>query len=256
MDRIKSITAKCTCYNCGKNHSFSENINICSVRKFNCEDFTIIFIKFYDNNIFKLKITFFCHACFKVKNIELQIGSYSPQNKFINEDNYFHCCCSSNNIEALAFLSEESIGNNEIRLYDTFTNNDQIINNNQNHNNHIIVNNNRNINNNNNNSIINEINDQTIQDKIDNFNSMNIIEFNKKDKIVNFLDEETNKIYKIYANSEIRVKNLLKDFGDLNPEINYKNKKLMINNSEINPDISIRLCHLNENSIIVIKKNH
>jgi len=34
----------------------------------------------------------------------------------------------------------------------------------------------------------------------------NIIEFNKKNKIVNFLDEKTNKRYKLYTRSNVKVK--------------------------------------------------
>ena len=244
MNQIKCIFGQYTCNSCSKNQSFSEIINSCSVKRFECTDFTIIFIKVYDTNIFKLKITIVCKLCFKVKNFELNIGKISPQNKLITDDTYAHICCNKH-IDIVSFLSEDFINENDRRQYNEQRSFNNIINN--------IINdmnddNDHNINNN------NEINNNNIKNEIEHFNSMNIIEFNKKNKIVNFLDEKTNKRYKLYTKSNIKVKNLFEDLISQFPEINYKNQKLTLNNIDINPEVSINVCNINDNSTIIIKK--
>ena len=85
------------------------------------------------------------------------------------------------------------------------------------------------------------------------FDSSNIMEFGKKKKLVTFLDESTNKNYKIFTSPDLKIKNVLNDLLNQNPEINYNNSRLAINGNNINLESSISSCNLNENSIIVIK---
>ena len=85
------------------------------------------------------------------------------------------------------------------------------------------------------------------------FDSSNIMEFGKKKKLVTFLDESTNKNYKIFTSPDLKIKNVLNDLLNQNPEINYNNSRLTINGNNINLESSISSCNLDENSIIVIK---
>ena len=241
MNRIKCIFGQYTCNSCSKNQSFSEIINTCSVKRFECSDFTIIFIKVYDTNIFKLKITIECKVCFQIKNFELNVGKISPQNNLITDDTYAHICCNKH-VDIMSFLTEDFINENERRQYNQIQNFNSIINSKINNDDRYNINNN------------NEINDNSIKNEIEHFNSMNIIEFNKKNKIVNFLDEKTNKRYKLYTRSDVKVKNILEDLISQFPEINYKNQKLTLNNLEIKPEVAISICNLNDNSTIIIKK--
>ena len=244
MNGIKCIFGQYTCNSCSKNESFSEIINTCSVKRFECTDFTIIFIKVFDTNIFKLKLTIVCKNCFQVKNCELNIGKFFPQNFFKTDDTYTHICCNKH-VDITSFLSEDFINENDRRHYNEQINFNSMINSNLN-----IINDNNDDNINNN----NEINDNSIKNEIEQYNSMNIIEFNKKNKVVNFLDEKTNKRYKIYTKSDVKVKNIMEDLISQFPEINYKNQKLTLNNLDINPEVAISVCNLNDNSTIIIKK--
>ena len=247
MNFIKCLAGSYKCSGCNQTKSFTETINSCSVKRFLCNHFNILLIKTNDGR-FKLKITFICNQCNTIKNVELKLGKKSLQNTLITDDNYYHFCCC-NNVELTVFLSEELIENNynNIRDFnnsfdiDDFNDNNNIINNNhkKNKNNNIIKNKNSEINNN---------------YEYQNYNLRNIIEFNEKNKMVNFLDERTNKTYKIYTKDEIILKNLLEDLGSQFPEINYKNKKLMVDGHNILPESTIRNCNLNEQSVITIKK--
>ena len=135
-------------------------------------------------------------------------------------------------------------------------NNNNFMNNFNNQNNNINNFNNKN-NSNNNNNFNNNINNNTNYkyNNISNtkFDSSNIMEFGKKKKLVTFLDESTNKNYKIFTSPDLKIKNVLNDLLNQNPEINYNNSVLAINGNNINPESSISSCNLNENSIIVIK---
>ena len=91
--------------------------------------------------------------------------------------------------------------------------------------------------------------------QFEDYNSLNIIEFNKKNRIVSFLDETTNKIYKICTSNKIIVKNLLEDLCNNFPELNYNNRKLMLksNNLEVRLDSSIYNFIKDDFSTIIIK---
>lgn len=261
MNRIKCITYQYSCNSCSRYDSFSEKINICSVKKFECTNFIIIFIKYYDINDFKLKITFVCKSCNKVQHIEFNIGKMSPQNKLITDQTYNHKCCMKS-AEVIAFLSEDFLGqsqegqNNFEFIDDNYFNN--ILNNNNK-----FLNDFQNINdltynniknNKDKNLIIKEVND-SIKNQLEGYNSLNIIEFNKKNRIVSFLDEQNNKIYKIYTYNKIIVKNLLDDLCNNFPEINYNNRKLILksNNLEVRLDSNIYNFIKDDFSTIVIK---
>ena len=110
-------------------------------------------------------------------------------------------------------------------------------------------NNNNNLNNNNN---INNINNNKVNVDIK-FDPSNIIEFGKKDLLINFLDESTNKNYKIYTSPNLKIKNILYDLLNQFPEINYTNNQLMLNGQIINIEYNANNYNLNENSIIIIK---
>jgi hypothetical protein len=135
-------------------------------------------------------------------------------------------------------------------------NNNNFMNNFNNQNNNINNFNNKNNSNNNNNFNNNINNNKNYKyNNISNtkFDSSNIMEFGKKKKLVTFLDESTNKNYKIFTSPDLKIKNVLNDLLNQNPEINYNNSVLAINGNNINPESSISSCNLNENSIIVIK---
>ena len=104
------------------------------------------------------------------------------------------------------------------------------------------------------NIIIKEVND-SIKNQFEDYNSLNIIEFNKKNRIVSFLDETTNKIYKICTSNKIIVKNLLEELCNNFPELNYNNRKLMLksNNLEVRLDSSIYNFIKDDFSTIIIK---
>ena len=106
----------------------------------------------------------------------------------------------------------------------------------------------------NNNMIMNMNNNMNNLDNQVNFDSSNIIEFGKKKQLVNFLDESTNKRYKIYTSPELKVKNVLNDLLNQFPEISYNGNRLEENGRNINPELYINNCKLNDNSVIIIKK--
>jgi hypothetical protein len=164
--------------------------------------------------------------------------------------------------EVIAFLSEDFLGqsqegqNNFEFIDDNYFNN--ILNNNNK-----FLNDFQNINdltynniknNKDKNLIIKEVND-SIKNQLEGYNSLNIIEFNKKNRIVSFLDEQNNKIYKIYTYNKIIVKNLLDDLCNNFPEINYNNRKLILksNNLEVRLDSNIYNFIKDDFSTIVIK---
>ncbi len=230
MNNIKGLIGHYKCSRCNQNHCFSEKINSCAVKKFQCPHFDIILIRTYDHT-FKLRVTFVCNLCHKLNSVELGVGRQSPQNTLITDDNYTNICCG-NKVDLDVLLSEaflESINdiNYDFNIYRNFSSNNNNINN---------------INRNYNNS-----------NEFKSFNSKNIIEFNEKNIILNFMDEKTKKTYKIYTKDELILKNVLEDLSNQFPEINCSNKKFMVNGRNIYPDSTIRNCNINNNSIIIIK---
>ena len=135
--------------------------------------------------------------------------------------------------------------NNFMNNYGNFNNQNNNINS---------FNNKSNSNNNNfNNNFNNKMNYKGTNISNTQFDSSNIMEFGKKKKLVTFLDESTNKNYKIFTSPDLKIKNVLNDLLNQNPEINYNNSRLAINGNNINLESSISSCNLDENSIIVIK---
>ena len=267
MDEINCLLGNYTCSVCKINHKFSEKINNCSVRKFTCNHFTLILMRVNDiQNNFKLKLTFICNKCFKPKNADLSIGQMTPQFKLKTDEEYIHICCQ-NTFSILVFLSQIYIEQNETS--NQISNNSHFHFNNDddssyNYNNINLINHNNNNNNNNNlnninfiddNDNDNNINNNTIANinELDNFESMNIIEFNKKSQLVVFFSEETNKKYKLYVKPNLRLKNVLDDLVDQNPEVNYKGKNIFLNGKNVNISLKINDLNLRNNSILIIK---
>ena len=48
----------------------------------------------------------------------------------------------------------------------------------------------------------------------------NIVEFNKKNKILYFKDAKTNKSYKIYSKNDLKIKDVLIELENQFPELN------------------------------------
>ena len=257
MNRIKCLVSQYNCHNCGKAESFTDSIN-CNIRKAECNDFVLLFIRIKDGCNFKLKITFCCKNCWIPKIFELKIGKINSLGSLITDDTFNHNCCG-NMIEVISFLSEEYINennpdgdmligyNNDMNNH---INNNLLENNNANNQNNI---NSINIQNNSNNQINNNPQIENKNNELENLNSINVIEFNEKNKLVNFIDEQTKKNYKIYIKSDLKLKFILEDLGSQFPEINYKNKKIFINGNEVNPEMKFNNCNLNDNSSIILK---
>ena len=146
------------------------------------------------------------------------------------------------------YMNNYSMNNLNNFIKNNFNNNNLISNNNNNLNSNINNNMNKiNLNNNNNNN-------GSINYNVDmKFDSSNIIEFSKKKKLINFLDEKTNKNYKLYTSPELKVKTVLNDLLSQFPEIDYNNNRLEANGQNINPELYLGNCNLNDNSIIIIK---
>ena len=162
-----------------------------------------------------------------MNNFNNNMNMNNFNNNFNNNPMNFNMNMNMNNM--INFMNQMSFMNNNMFKNNMFNN----MNNNMN-----------NIMNNNMNNIMNEINI---------FDSANVIEFGKKRKLVNFLDENTNKNYKIYTSPELKLKNVLNDLLSQFPEINYNNNKLVLNGAYLNPELYINNCNLNDNSIIIIK---
>ena len=74
-----------------------------------------------------------------------------------------------------------------------------------------------------------------------------------KNQILYFLDDKTKKSYKIYSKRELAIKDVLKDLEDQYPELNLRNRKFKVGNTDINPEYFISFYNLNENNIILMQ---
>ena len=264
MNRISSYTFNSNCSFCNNNINFSDSIKDCDVRKFTCNDFNLILMKINDRyNNFKLKITIICNRCLKVQHFDFNIGKTIGQ-IIKTDDNFTYQCCNQT-LSGFAFLTEEDLGSHG-----------QSSNSQNNHNNANVRNNNQISNNDNSINVINVINDNqnNIQDyleeenfddnndfnndnefrrEIEEFEKNNIIEFRKKDILLNFLDDETKKLYKIYTMSDLKLESVLEDLVSQFPELSYKNKRILINNNNANLSSKINSFNLNAQSNIIIK---
>ena len=275
-ERMNGLLGVYTCSVCKTTHTFSEKYRNEKVRRFSCPHFQFILQMVRAYNKMKLQIRSNCCLCYKEYNSELKIGAInSTNNQTITEDTYISMCCG-NKLEVVMSLSEEYFDQNESS--DVHSNIE--INSNNNRNNNIIINNNQinnmpmmnnvnnmpfnmnqNLMNNNmiNNNLINKMNFQmntniNYMEYMNKFDKSNIIELNKKTKPINFLEESSNKNYKIYTSPKLKLKTVLNDLLNLYPEINYFNNNLMLNNQNfLSLNYTIDSLNLNDYSIIVIK---
>ena len=75
----------------------------------------------------------------------------------------------------------------------------------------------------------------------------------KKNILLNFLDGETKKKYKIYAKLDLKLENVLDDLVSQFPELSYKNKRILVNNNKVNLSAKLSTFDLNADSNIIIK---
>jgi len=101
---------------------------------------------------------------------------------------------------------------------------------------------------NDNNDIFNDV----IDGEKKNYEKKNIIEFDLKNKILYFLDNKSKKSYKIYSKNELKIKDVLDDLEYQFPELELKNRKLKVGNTELNKENSINSYNIDENNIIAI----
>jgi len=284
IQSMKGILGIYTCSACNESHTFSEKYRVEKVRRFSCPHFTLVLSMIRSYNKVKMQISSACNICFKQYNSELKIGSVNYINREITEDTYLSECCG-NKIEAVISLSEEYFDQNE--ACDVHINNVNSLNNHNNrninnmnfnnrndnifinqgqmimsnnmginmniNNNQISMNNNFNNNINNNIRIINNISNMNYLNKLD---SANIIQLNKKNKLVNFLEEASNKYYKIYTSPKLRLRTVLNDLLNLYPEINYQDNNLIINHNFLSLNSTIESLNLNDNAFILIKNKN
>lgn len=263
MNKIRCYTFNSNCSFCHKNINFSDSIQDCNVKNFTCDDFNLILMKVNDRyNNFKLKITIICNRCLKVQLFDFNIGKRIGQIIKTDDDFTYQCC--NQTLSGFAFLTEEELSshgqssnshNNHNNVNANAGNNNQISNNDNSIN--IINDNQNNIqefleeeNFDDNNDLNNDI---EFMREIEEFEKNNIIEFRKKDLLLNFLDDETNKLYKIYTKSDLKLESVLEDLVSQFPELSYKNKRILINNNNANLSSKIKSFNLNAQSNIIIK---
>jgi hypothetical protein len=73
---------------------------------------------------------------------------------------------------------------------------------------------------------------------------------------VNFLEEASNKYYKIYTSPKLRLRTVLNDLLNLYPEINYQDNNLIINQNFLSLNSTIESFNLNDNAFILIKNKN
>ncbi len=275
-----------SCGGCNRTHTFSERYYEIKKRSFICNHFNLEFSMARSNQRTKMSVKITCNICHKEYKSELKAGSKNNSNKVIIDDNYKITCCG-NVFEVIVSVSEEYFDQNEssdIHYDINPNNNNQNRNNNQNNfnnnQNSININNNQNninrnniINNNNNNQMnpmslmmsnmmanMSQINMNIQMNNINNMNYMNkfdvcnILPLSQKNKAVNFIEEKTNKNYRLYTSPKLRLGTVLNDLLNLYPEINYFNNFLALNNQNmLNLNYTVENLNLNDNSFIVIK---
>lgn len=257
MEDIHYIGGTYICSQCNQSHQFSEKIPVDKVRSFRCDHFVFVLIFKNDFRGFRVQVQSSCNKCYKMYNSELKIGQF--QDRLYTDDSYTSDCCN-NKLKARFFLSQEELNLNEqndnhaINLYQNR------INDNNNNLNNLNNNNNNNANNNNNHlagnqnrtRVNNNINDFNI--KIE-FDPANIIEFSNKNKLIFFLDEKNNKLYKIYTSPNLRIRNVLNELLCQYPEISYNKISLFFNGNIVSQNQKIVNFNLSDRCPFIIKSN-
>ena len=258
MNSINNSIVKLFCQQCGyeKSETLQVHINPFEVKKTSCEHFDIILMKTFDKN-FRLKIVFICSQCSQIKNEDLNIGKTLPNGTLItNESSSFNCC--NKLIKLTALLESDNntnnINNNFNNIMPNINNNINMIMPNINNSINMIM---PNINNNDKDIVfVDNDNNNLFKDIIDgekkNYENKNIIEFDMKNKILYFLDNKSKKSYKIYSKNELKLKDVLDDLEFQFPELELKNRKIKVGNTELNKENRINSYNLDENNIIAI----
>ena len=246
MNEMNYMSMKIKCDTCGNIKTEQENVNVPQFdakKIYSCNHFDIILMKTYDKN-FRVKIVFICNYCSKIKNIDLNLGKINSNQNLISNDSSSFLCCNRNI---------------QLNVYLITNQNDLLLNDNNNIN--FNINNNINANRNrvkinepiysdeNNNNHLEEI----LKIEKENFEKKNIVEFNKKNKILYFKDIKTNKSYKIYSKNDLKIKDVLIDLENQFPELNLENKKLKVGNTQLDKDFYLNSYNLNENNIILMQ---
>lgn len=256
--RWNGVIGVYTCSNCNQTHTFSEKYPNEKVRRFLCRHFTLIvsMIRSIPPSKIKMQIKTSCNFCYKEYSSEMKIGNLNFRNETYTEDTYISTCCG-NRIEVVISLSEEYFDQNEQNdvLYDVTSNNNNVNINNNNVVNNASFNRNQIVMNNNliNNNMGRIMPNMKNMDYLTRFDKANIAELGKKNKLVNFVEERTNKNFKIYTTNKLRLRTVLNDLLSLYPEINYNNNDLMINQIILSLNSTIESLNLNQNSAILIK---
>ena len=110
--------------------------------------------------------------------------------------------------------------------------------------------------NNNNNFNMRVVNNKSNMDYLNKLDPANVIQLSQKNKLVNFLEESSNKYYKIYTSPKLRLRTVLNDLLNLYPEINYLDNNLIINQNILSLNSTIESLNLNDNTFILIKNNN
>ena len=244
MNNLDYLSFKITCLQCGSDKIDHESIHqrAFNVIKNECHHFRIIFIKTFDK-IFRLKIIYVCLQCDQIKNYETNLGKFLPNGNVITSQSDSYNCCS-HTVQIVINLTENINSN-----INNFNNNISININNQGNN----------INYNNMNNFVNEeINnrnnlEEMLKREKEEFENKNIIEFNKKDKILYFYDEKSKKSYKIYSKNEMKIKDVVDDIESQFPELSVKHRKLKIGNRELNLESRINSYSINESDVILMQ---
>ena len=243
MNDMNYMSMKIKCDTCGNIKTVQDSVNLPQFdakKIYSCNHFDIISMKTYDKN-FRVKIIFICNYCSKIKNIDLNLGRFNPNQNLISNDSSSFICCNRNT-QLNAYLTVQQ---NELLL-----NNDNNINFN--------INNNVNVNNNYNEPIFSDENNNSHLEEIlrsekENFEKKNIVEFNKKNKILYFKDAKSNKSYKIYSKNDLKIKDVLIELENQFPELNVQNKKLKVGNTQLDKEYYLNSYNLNENNIILMQ---
>ena len=276
MNQINYIYFDKLCNQCTRNEIEHDNIRQFSskITKSSCPHFEAIFLRSYDK-IFRVKVVFVCKKCSNVKTNDLDLGTFLL-NGDLKVDSLVSFSCCRSNITVTAYLTKSSLGAHPNLPEDILNDNGPNINeirvpqprafSNQNNSRPINIFN-INVRNNNNpvrilprNNIISApIVEENISDiELSNsekeaFKQENIMDFNQKNKILYFLDDKSKKSYKIYTINELKIEKVIEDLENQYPELNLKNRKMKVGNTELNPSYRINTYNLDENNIILIQ---
>jgi len=211
MEKVKICIFSINCQSCTKYHTYGDKTKMSKIKNFKCKDFNLVIMKFYEMNIFKIKLTIVCEECNSVAIKELSLGK-TINNNFQDKDDFKYKCCGKVLDISAYFLNEAIIYNEITRFQDEKR---DVLGNLPEKKNDI--------------EIINP------EDDIIN----NLVDFSRKDKIINFFDEQNKKNYKILANNSVMLKDLFQDLINQYPEIGSKNIVFFSAGKKISPELKL-----------------